>query len=308
MAVDFTRIRHRLRWRLRLFSRVTAASARVVWRKLKKGDILVFSSALAFSILLTMVPMLLLSASAVGIALSSSDMAVTQLNAVLDTIFPPQPFSASIKESILHVVSDLIQYRTSIGLIGVAVLLVTASFVFDIVRTILHKIYGLRRRKNVLVSFLHDLGFVFVAFVLLFSTNMVLWVVSWVQHAVEAVPAAADLMALDVVQAIPTTIVFVVTALMFFIIYGYITDVRPPRTAAIVSTVTTTVLWVVSGRVFSLYLSSFSAIGTIYGPYAFLLVLLLWVYYSCLVFILGGMVGQAYWETLHSYTKEEITG
>ena len=293
---------------MRVFGRIAGASARVVWRKLKRGDILVYSSALAFSILLTMVPMLLLSASAVGIALSSSDMAVQQLNAVLDTVFPPQPFSASIKESILNVVSDLIRYRTSIGLIGVGVLLVTASFVFDIVRTILHKIYGLRRRRNLFVSFLHDLGFVFVAFVLLFATNMVLWVVSWIRHATEGYPAAWNFMGLDLVHAIPTTIVFVVTALMFFIIYGYITDVRPPRTAAIVSTVTTTFLWVVSGRLFSLYLSSFSAIGTIYGPYAFLLVLLLWVYYSCLVFILGGMVGQAYWETLHSYTKEETTG
>ncbi len=47
---------------------------------------------------------------------------------------------------------------------------------------------------------------------------------------------------------------------------------------------------------FALYLSQFSAIGTIYGPYAFILVLLIWIYYSSIIFVIGAIVGQAYWE------------
>jgi uncharacterized BrkB/YihY/UPF0761 family membrane protein len=39
-----------------------------------------------------------------------------------------------------------------------------------------------------------------------------------------------------------------------------------------------------------------SAIGKIYGGYAFIVVLMFWIYYSCIVFVLGGIVGQAYWE------------
>ncbi len=92
---------------------------------------------------------------------------------------------------------------------------------------------------------------------------------------------------------------------MFYIIYGHITDTKPPRAAAIVSTITMTALWVISGKLFSFYLGGFSAIGSIYGPYAFLLVLLLWIYYSSVIFVLGGIVGQAYWETLYATTHEK---
>ncbi|MGB5875612.1 MAG: YihY/virulence factor BrkB family protein, partial [Bacteroidota bacterium] len=173
------------------------------------------------------------------------------------------------------------------------------------VRTILHKVYGLKRKRNVLVSFLHDVFFVIVAFVLLIATNLAIWMVSVVGEMMADIPTLRGLSIPEVANAIPTTIVFLVTAIMFYIIYGHITDMKPPRAAAIVSTITMTSLWVISGKLFSLYLGGFSAIGSIYGPYAFLLVLLLWIYYSSLIFVLGGIVGQAYWETLYATTHEK---
>jgi uncharacterized BrkB/YihY/UPF0761 family membrane protein len=62
---------------------------------------------------------------------------------------------------------------------------------------------------------------------------------------------------------------------------------------------------------FAVYLSDFSAIGTIYGPYAFILVLLVWIYYSAIIFIVGGMVGQIYWErltSLHGDRARNVSG
>ncbi len=308
MSDFWSRLGRRTYRRLRVYGRATKLSSHLVWQRIKGGEILLYSSALSFSALLTMIPLLLLSASAVGILLSSSEMAVQQLNAVLDTMFPPQPFATSIKDSILFLVSDLIRYRASLGVVGVVVLLVTATFVFDIVRTILHKVYGLKRKRNVLVSFLHDVFFVFVAFVLLIGTNLAIWTVSVVGEMLADIPALSQLAIPEVAHAIPTTIVFLVTAIMFYIIYGHITDTKPPRAAAVVSTITMTVLWVISGKLFSIYLAGFSAIGSIYGPYAFLLVLLLWIYYSSVIFVLGGIVGQAYWETLYATTHERARG
>jgi membrane protein len=87
---------------------------------------------------------------------------------------------------------------------------------------------------------------------------------------------------------------------MFYILYRYMTDSKPPKAAAVISTVTTTVLWIVSGKIFSVYLTNFSGISTVYGPYAFLLVLLIWIYYSSLIFVFGGIVGQVYWERLRA--------
>jgi len=107
----------------------------------------------------------------------------------------------------------------------------------------------------------------------------------------------AELHSVEWLVSIPSVAVYVLIAVMFYIVYHNLTDAKPPRTAAIVSTVTMTVLWIVSARLFALYLSTFSAISTVYGGYAFILVLLFWVYYSSLVFVIGAMVGQVYWES-----------
>ena len=97
-------------------------------------------------------------------------------------------------------------------------------------------------------------------------------------------------------------------AVMFYIVYRNLTDAKPPRTAAIVSTVTMTVLWIVSAKLFALYLSNLSAISTVYGGYAFILVLLIWVYYSSLVFVIGAMAGRCTGRAKKPMLKQKAAG
>jgi membrane protein len=265
-------------------------------KKLYEEDILFLASGLAFNGILTMIPILLLAASALGVFLNSSQAGIAQLNDVLDALFPAQPFATSIKESILTVITDIIEYRKTIGLLAIIVLLWTATSLFDALRSVLHRIYHLKKTRNFLVSLAHDLLFITLIFVLFVATNISIWVFSLVENLAARFPplAAFDLSRFS--ESLPTTIVVVLTAVMFYLVYRYIPDTKPPKVAGIISTITTTILWVISGKVFAWYLSGFSAIGKIYGPYAFILVLLIWIYYSSIIFIIGGIVGQAYWE------------
>lgn len=271
---------------------------RSISKKLAEDDILFLASGIAFNGILTMIPLMLLTASALGVFLNSSELGVQQLNEILDAVFPPQPFATSIKESILAVISDIIRYRTSLGLFGVLVLIWTATSLFDALRSALHKIYGLPKTRGLLKSILHDVGFVFLAFVLFIGSNFAIWVVTLLERVALSIPGFAALSPSGFGQSLPTLIVILLTAIMFYIIYRYIPDSKPPKAAGIISTITTTILWVVSGKLFAIYLSSFSAIGKIYGPYAFILVLLIWIYYSSIVFVVGGIFGQVYWERL----------
>lgn len=269
---------------------------RRIAKKLAEEDILFLASGLAFNGILTMIPLLLLTASALGVFLNSSQAAIGQVNDILNAIFPPQPFATNIKNSILLVIRDIIDYRRSIGIFGAVVLLWTATSLFDAVRSVLHRIYHLKRTRGLLLSLLHDVVFVLLVFVLFIASNISIWVFSLVDQIGESVPALKPFIASEMHDLLPTTIVIVLTAVMFYIIYRYIPDTKPPNRAGIISTVTTTLLWVISGKLFALYLSEFSAIGTLYGPYAFILVLLIWIYYSSIIFIVGGIVGQTYWE------------
>ncbi len=279
------------------YLRVTEFPFKPLMRRIAGGEILLFASGIAFSAILTMVPLLLISASALGILLQSSEQGLGKLEAVLATIFPEQPFATSIKHSILQMVTDIISYRTSLGIVGFGVLIVTATFLFDVVRTVLHRIYGIRRTKNLFASFLHDVGFVAAVWVLLIVSNLTLWAADVLDRLLYRFSFWAELHSVEWLVSIPSAVVYVLIAVMFYIVYRNLTDAKPPRTAAIVSTVTMTVLWIVSARLFALYLSTFSAISTVYGGYAFILVLLFWVYYSSLVFVIGAMAGQVYWES-----------
>jgi membrane protein len=302
---------HRLRRLIPVYIRylkITEFPFKPLMRRIAGGEILLFASGIAFSAVLTMVPLLLISASALGILLQSSEQGLSKLNAVLTTIFPDQPFATSIKQSILQVVTDIISYRTSLGIVGFAVLIVTATFLFDVVRTVLHRIYGIRRTKNLLASFLHDVGFVAVAWILLIVSNLTLWAGDLLDRLLSRFEIWTEIHTMNWVSSVPSVVVYLLIAVMFYIVYRNLTDAKPPRTAAIVSTVTMTVLWVVSAKLFALYLSTFSAIGTVYGGYAFILVLLFWVYYSSLVFVIGAMAGQVYWESKKPMLKQKATG
>jgi len=269
---------------------------RSISRKLFEDDILFLASGLAFNGILTMIPLMLLSASALGTFLNSSDLAIQRLNDILNAIFPPQPFATSIKESILTAISDIIAYRTSLGVFGVVVLIWTGTSLFDALRSALHTIYRLKRTRSLLAGLLHDVGFVALVFVLFIASNLAIWVFSLLERIAMNVPALAALDLPSLNQSVPTVIIVLLNAWMFYIIYRHIPDTKPPRIAGIISTITTTILWVISGKLFAIYLSQFSAISKIYGPYAFILVLLIWVYYSSIIFVIGGIVGQVYWE------------
>jgi membrane protein len=290
------------------YLRVREFPFKPLMRRIAGGEVLLFASGIAFSAILTMVPLLLISASALGIMLQSSEQGLGKLEAILGTIFPEQPFATNIKQSILQVVTDIVSYRTSLGVLGFVFLIVTATFLFDVVRTVLHRIYGIRRSKNLLASFLHDVGFVAVAWVLLILTNLTLWAGDLLDRVLIRFSFYESLHTTKLVTTIPSIVVFVLIGIMFYIVYGYLTDTKPPRTAAIVSTATMTVLWTISAKVFALYLSTFSTLGILYGGYAFILVLMIWVYYSSLVFVFGAMAGQVYWESRKPFLKQQATG
>lgn len=270
--------------------------ARRIGRKMTEDDVLFLAAGLSFNGILTLLPMLFLGAAIFGTLLDSYSLSMGQQNEILDAIFPQQPFAEEIKDSIRAVVADIVRYRRSIGLFGFAVLIWSVASIFDALRTVLHRVYELRRTRGLLASLLHEFGFIVLVFILFIATNFAIWVYTLLSPMAMNFSPLRAIIGAGFTRAIPTVIIVVLTAVMFYIVYRYITDIRPPHAAAVISTATTTALWVVAGRLFAVYISHWSFIGMIYGPYAFLLVLFLWIYLSSLLFVLGGIVGQVYWE------------
>ncbi len=290
----------------RSIARTASYYTRAIARRTKEADILFLASGLAFNGIFALVPIMLLLASAIGVYFKSSSLGVQHLQDILAAVFPPQPFAQQIQNSILNIVSDIVVYRTSLGVFGVLVLVWTVTSLFDAIRSVLHQVYALKRTQGLLKSLLHDLGFVVLAFIFFIAINLATWVSSLVQRLVKEIPALSGLSMPQLNTYVPTTVVVVLSAVMFYILYRYMTDEKPPNAAAIASTVTSTVLWVVSGKVFAVYLTSISNIATVYGSYTFLVVLLFWIYFTSLIFVFGGIVGQVHWERLRLLHAESV--
>ncbi|HEY4644221.1 MAG TPA: YhjD/YihY/BrkB family envelope integrity protein, partial [Bacteroidota bacterium] len=146
-----------------------------VYKKFSEDEVLFLSSGLAFDVLLCLLPLVLLLTSAVGVFLSSSDMALQRLDFLLDTIFPVGPYSLQIRETIKHVVSDIIAYRTSVGLVGIAVLIWTTTWLLGGIRSVLHRVYKTNDTGNLLIGTLRDVLTVIMISVLFVATSSLTW-------------------------------------------------------------------------------------------------------------------------------------
>ena len=269
---------------------------RGVYKKFFDDEILFLASGLAFDVLLCLIPLVLLLTSAVGIFLSSSDLALQRLDVVLDTIFPVGPYGEQIRETIKQVVADIIVYRTSAGLVGILVLIWTTTWLFGGIRAVLHRVYKTKDPGNILIGTLRDaLSVIFIG-VLFVVTNSLTWVYSVVERLLSPVLNSSAPLGTTIGSLTSPVISFVLTTLMFYIAYRFIPNEIPAPRVALISAVTTGIFWELASRAFSLYLTEVQPFAKIYGTYAFLFVTLVWVYYSSFMFVIGGEVGQLYRE------------
>jgi membrane protein len=267
-----------------------------VYLRLREEELLFMASGIAFNCILCLIPLLLLLTSVLGIVLNSSDIASRKIEEILSTAFPPQPYAQNIKASISQVIGDIIHYRTSFGLFAVVILIWTATSLFSATRSVLNRVYRKKSSKLMVHTILEDILWVIVVGMLFLVTVGALWVSSFIESLVKELFPRQAIDVGNVSKLLPTGASFLLTLVMFYIVYRFIPDKGISNACAWISTFTTTVLWVVAGKFFGWYLSTFQSFSRLYGAYAFLLVLLVWIYYSSIIFILGGLVGQLFRE------------
>lgn len=271
-----------------------------LYNHLYDDEALFLASGIAFNGILCLIPLLLLFTAVFGIFLNSSELAVQKVHEILNTAFPDQPYAQSIKNSIQQIIKDIIDYRKSFGIFGLAVLTWTATSLFSSMRTVLNRIYKIKPSKLVILTILEDIVWVVVIGILFVAIIISTWLYTIVEEFVRSLPGYGMVDFVLFEQAIPVLVSFLLTLLMFFIVYRFIPDKNVTWKVASISAITTAVLWETAGRLFGWYLFTFHSFSRLYGAYAFLLVLLVWIYYSSLVFVVGGIIGQLYRERHHT--------
>lgn len=171
------------------------------------------------------------------------------------------------------------------GIVGLLVSLVGASTVFAQLQLAINRVWNLQAApRNAIFSWLltrmHALG--------LLLTLAFLLIVSLVASAGIAMFVRNDTMAWDAIEAMASLVLF---GLVFASIYKVLPDARIDWRDTLLGGLFTAVLFATGKFGIGLYLAH-SDVGGAYGPAGSVVVLLVWVYYSAVILLLGAELTQ----------------
>ena len=268
-----------------------------LYNRLDAHHAFLLAGGLAFSFLVCIVPLVLVLLSVLGNALAASAFEY-RMEMAIEMLFPAAQYTASLKNFLLARVDEIIRYRQVAGYGGVFGLVLAASGLFSSMRTILNKIFRVRRDEHIVIGKLRDFGMVLLVLIFVLTTTMLFPLLEFmkaVAHKITWLPAPSVSNSL---QSLSPILFFFIIFLLFFILYNFIPNENLGLMPTAISAAMATIFWEIARQVFGYYLAHAAALDRVYGAYIFLVAVVLWIYYSSLMFILGAEIGQLYRERL----------
>jgi len=259
-------------------------------------------AAIAFYAITSLAPVLLIVIAIAGLVFGR-DAAQSAISGQFSTLMGQQ--AADVLQSVIASASTKSSGIVA-TIVGIVMLIATASGVFGEMQAALNTIWKTRSRETTLSRLVRarvtSLGLVAALGFLL--------MVSLVVSAGLTV-FASYLDRLPVGTLILSGLNFAVSWLLFALLFGAIYKVLPDRTLqwkdVIVGALMTSLLFNIGKTLIGWYIGS-SAVASSYGAAGGLIVLLLWVYYSAQIFLFGAEFTKIYANTHGSKRRKPVAG
>lgn len=267
--------------------------AKALYEKSEKDHVWVLSSAVAFNVMICVIPFILILLTVLGIYLDTSNT-LERLSDYLNNLIPlPAEYKGKFISNLLERVKELTANTFVSGAIGLGGLIWTMSGLFGTMRDVINKIYNVEEELNYFLGKLRDILLVFgtlILFVLSMSMTSLIQVIQIYSQGL-----IGEDLSLNVFQKFaPIMLTFFVSVVLFYILYRYVPHIKLPRKAIILSSILAGVLFEVLKYLFTLYLLKMSNFGKIYGAYAAIVITIFWIYYISVIFVFGAEFGYIY--------------
>lgn len=268
-----------------------ATLARGVWRKGEQDNIFFLAGAISFDVLVAFVPLLVAVVGIAGTILNRRAEVQATLLRYLDQTIP-----AAIDLPYERILTDLARNSTGLLSIGTLFFLWVAARLVGTLRIVLREIFDLPHGRGILAGKLFDLKMVFMAGTL-FVVNFALTV--GLRLGAGAVSSAtgihpSEIPVLSQATALwPQIVAFITLWVMFLLVYRYLPPRRIRWNTAIIAATFTAIMAEVLKFGFTWYVQNVARFDEFWGNVATFVILVLWIYYTSLVFILGGELAQA---------------
>jgi membrane protein len=261
--------------------------ARVFWTALRKFDRdqgLFLAGAIAFSLLLSVIPLCLLLLAVLGSRLSSDAAVADHLAGYLRSLVPAQD------PKIMGNIVGIIRHRKTAGVIGLAGLAWTATMVFSSLRISLNAILGVTNSRGTLRALAVDLLMIVLSgTMLLGSMALTSWIGVLQHYGARFGTRVGPLSSFLLKYPVP----FLFTLLMCFMVYKIAPNRRMPIRPCLEAALFTALFWELAKQFFNAFVLRLDQFTLVYGSLSTVAAFVLWVYYSAVIFLLGAEVAFA---------------
>jgi membrane protein len=259
--------------------------------KAGEDNIFFLAGGIAFDVLFGAIPFLLMLVGIFGIVLSRVEDPRMAVVRYVVTILPP---SEAVVTRTSQIVDTVLAGRTRFGVVGLVLFLWTSTRLIATLRTSLREIFDLPEERGIVEGKVFDVQMVLVAGTLFLANTGITVVLDAAQNlGIRLVGSRwIDVQTVQLVWG--RLLAFVFILLMFLLIYRYLPRRRTPWRMAMVAAVFTALAWELIKGLFAVYILHAPSWQRVYGALVTPVIIVLWIYYSAVVFILGGEVAHVY--------------
>lgn len=262
---------------------------RRVYTKADQDKIFFMAGAIAFNIIVAIVPLALAAIGITGLVLQQRFQAAAGQRLVEYMLQALPDVSDAFKADIAGKLNQLLQNSSGFTLLGIVVFAWLATRLVGTLRTALREVFDIHQDRSIIAGKLFDMQMVVVAGTLLaLNVGFTIALEILASYSVDVLGMPAYRLRQNI--AFPL-LAFVSLWTMFVLVYRYLPARRIQWRTAFISATFASVLFEVLKQIFAWYARNAEFRST-YGNFAFFAIVVIYIYYMAIIFILGGEVGQ----------------
>ena len=259
-----------------------------VGRDYAQKRVSIVAAALAFYTFLALFPFLLVIIAAVGYVLGSSEQGMEMVRQALRGALP----GAGLK--VEQQLATVIANRAVVGGLGLVGLAWSASNAFAIFARALHIVWEVELEAMFVLARLRALGLLALAVVFLLLSMTASSVISVIAH-LQAAGVVVGLGELEFMWRLASALLpLAISFVTFLALYRIVPAAQIKLHHAAAGAVFAAAAWEVAKRGFAWYLEKFANFDRVYGPVGAIVVLMLWIYISVVIVLIGAELAWVY--------------
>jgi membrane protein len=278
--------------------------AKEFYARFMEDECLTRAEALAFTVILSLAPLMLLALAALGFLIRDPQQAADYVHRFIAQMLPGQQAEKAVDQVLAqtHIIESaqtLMQGRWWAIVVGVLSLLWAALSLLVNATTPMNAAWDVQETRSFLRLRLICLG-VFAGAGLFFALSLLpssapdmiqRLHIPWL-----GLPKHPPFLIATLLQILFEALAWCLDIAMFVIIYRFLPGANVTWKTALFGGALTGLLWEVFKKGFAVYLANFGDFNKLYGALGGVILLLTWILYTCLILLAGAILCKMYYE------------